>query len=311
MVLSASFGTYPRPDFLREYQIKTYGKQKKQGHVSTDEDDRAMTEAMRRVVEDQTGLDIITDGMLAWDDYLASVAEDFEGIRMGGLIRFYDNNTYYRRPIIEGEIVAKGDFIKNNFSRLNEVNPGEMTKVVIPGPYTLYCLSEDRHYRNKGEGIAAMSAALRKEVEGIDAEYIQIDEPSLSYELDKDILGIIEEELGKLVSATDSKTIIATYFGDLNTCISEIAELEADYIGIDCVSFPDNYELAVQAGIRNMQLGLIDARNTKAEDPIRIKNKIDVLDSDDHIISTNCGLEFLPRKYALRKLDIISAIAKK
>jgi len=65
----------------------------------------------------------------------------------------------------------------------------------------------------------------------------------------------------------------------------------------------------VQSQIKNVQLGVLDARNTKLEDKIQVKNKIDMLGSDDIIISTNCGLEFLPRKYARRKLDLLSNIA--
>jgi methionine synthase II (cobalamin-independent) len=34
-----------------------------------------------------------------------------------------------------------------------------------------------------------------------------------------------------------------------------------------------------------------------------------MLNSDDIIISTNCGLEFLPREYALRKADLLSKLA--
>ncbi len=308
MVLSASFGSYPRPEAYREYLIETYGKQKKQDHVPTDRDAEMLLAATRGVVEDQTGLDIITDGQLTWDDFLVSVAADFEGVRMGGLIRFYDNNTYYRRPTIIGEVSNDQPILNEELTVLRELNPGAKVKAVVPGPYSLYKLSQDRFYHDEAEAIAAMSMALLTEIEALDADYIQIDEPSLSYEMDKDLFPIVEDELKKLTNAAKGKTIIATYFGKLNSCVKEIMGLEADYIGVDCVSFEDNYEVLVQSGMKSVQLGLLDARNTKLEDEIELKNRIDMLDSDDLIISTNCGLEFLPREYALRKIDLLSKL---
>lgn len=309
MVLSASFGSYPRPDALREYQIKAHGKQKKVDRAPTEEDERMLAEATRQVVEDQTGLDIITGGQLTWDDFLASVAAGFEGVRMGGLIRFYDNNVYYRRPVITGEVANGEPSLVKGLTLLKGLNPGAATKAVVPGPYTLYELSEDEFYGDKAEGVAALSEALRTEIGALEADYVQIDEPSLSYDLDKDVFGSVNDELKRLAKAADGKTIIATYFGDLTLCMQEIAELKADYIGVDVVSFPDNYETLVKSGLKNVQLGALDARNIKLEDDVRLRNQIEMLDSEDMIVSTNCGLEFLPREYALRKVDLLSKIA--
>ena len=53
MVLTASFGSYPRPDALREYQIKAYGRQKKVDHVTTKEDERMLAEAIARLIDDE------------------------------------------------------------------------------------------------------------------------------------------------------------------------------------------------------------------------------------------------------------------
>ncbi len=310
MVLSASFGSYPRPDALREYQIKAYGRQKKVDHVPTSEDEAQLLSATREVVGDQAGLDIITDGQLGWDDYLASVAAGFSGLKMGGLIRFYDNNTYYRRPTIVGDISNPKPSLKKDLSLLKKLNPGSKLKAVIPGPYTLCELSEDKHYGDKPEVVAAFADALKVEVAALDADYIQIDEPSLSYDIDKDVFESVNDELKNLVKAAKGKTIIATYFGDLNSCIDEVASLKADYVGIDCVSFKGNYELALQAGLKKVQLGILDARNTKLDDAVHCKDMIEMLGSDDVIISTNCGLEFLPREYARRKLELLSKLAR-
>ena len=310
MVLTASFGSYPRPEALREYQIKTHGKQKKVDYVPTKKDEDMLAAATRQAVEDQTGLGIITDGQLTWDDFLPSIAAGFSGIKMGGLIRFYDNNTYYRRPTVVAPIEHKKPVLKENLELLKKLNPGVKTKAVIPGPYSLFDLSEDKHYNDDAECIAAFAKALEAEVRGLDADFIQIDEPSLSYNLDRDLFPVIQDGLKKLVKAAKGKTIVATYFGELMACIEELQQVKADYIGVDCVSFEGNYEVLVQSGIKNVQLGLLDARNTKIEDAVRMKGRIEMLDSDKIIVSTNCGLESLPRKYAMRKVGLLSKLGK-
>ncbi len=313
MILSASFGSFPRPDFLREYQIKRYGKQKRVDDAMREGDIEVLKRGVRAVVEDQTGLDIITDGQLIWDDFLASVATDFDGVEMGGLIRFYDNNAYYRKPIIRGEIRSRGGWIREQVKILREVNPGMAIKVVIPGPYTLYDLSEDKYYKDKAEGIAAMASALRDEIRGVEADYVQIDEPSLSYNMDKDLFFSVKEDIERLVvegKKGGRRSILATYFGDLNSCIDELSEIRADYIGVDAVSF-DNYEVLAQSGLKNVQLGLVDARNVKMEEEAEVIKRIEGLGSNNIIISTNCGMEFIPREYALKKVDLLSTIANR
>jgi 5-methyltetrahydropteroyltriglutamate--homocysteine methyltransferase len=312
MVLTASFGSYPRPDALREYQIKTYGKQKKIDHVATKDDERMLIEATKQVVEDQTGLGIITDGMLTWDDYLASVTAGWSGIKMGGLIRFYDNNTYYRRPTIIGPVENKKPSLKGNLELLKGLNPGSKVKAIVPGPYTLYDLSEDKFYNDPEAAIKAYSKAIEAEVRELKADFIQIDEPSISYNLDRQLFPLVKDELKKIAKAANGKTIITTYFGDLSLCMREVVELQdtkADYIGVDCVSFKNNYESVVRSGLKNLQLGLLDARNTKVDNEILIRDRIEMIGSDKLIISTNCGLEFLPRKYALRKLELLSMLS--
>jgi 5-methyltetrahydropteroyltriglutamate--homocysteine methyltransferase len=308
MVLTASFGSYPRPEALREYQIKTHGKQKKVDYVQTKKDEDMLAVATRQVVEDQTGLDIITDGQLTWDDFLASVTAGFSGIKMGGLIRLYDNNTYYRRPTIVGPVENRKPVLKNDLELLEKLNPGAKVKAVVPGPYSLYDLSEDKYYKDEAEVIAAFAKALESEVKGLKADYIQIDEPSLSYNLDRDLFSTVDNELKRLVKAAEGKTIVTTYFGETMACIEELQQIKADYIGVDCVSFKNNYETLIQSGIKNVQLGLLDARNTKTEDIVLMRDRIDMVDSKDVIVSTNCGLEFLPRKYALRKISLLAKL---
>ena len=58
-------------------------------------------EEKRKVIMLQlkAGLNYITDPLLEWDDMLKPYSK-LSGIKMNGLNRFYENNTFYRKPLI-------------------------------------------------------------------------------------------------------------------------------------------------------------------------------------------------------------------
>src|SRR5206468_6433805 len=49
-------------------------------------------------VQQAAGLDLLTDGMLRWQDHFRPLLEAAEGIEPGALTRFLDTNTFYRAP---------------------------------------------------------------------------------------------------------------------------------------------------------------------------------------------------------------------
>src|SRR5437667_21752 len=49
-------------------------------------------------VQQQAGLDLLSDGMLRWQDLFRPVLEAGEGLETGALTRFLDTNTFYRAP---------------------------------------------------------------------------------------------------------------------------------------------------------------------------------------------------------------------
>ena len=54
------------------------------------------------------GIDVINDGLIRWDDLLAPFARAWKNTERGPLERFYDNNTYFRQPVIKGPIESDG-----------------------------------------------------------------------------------------------------------------------------------------------------------------------------------------------------------
>ena len=90
----------------------------------------------------------------------------------------------------------------------------------------------------------------------------------------------------------------------------------ADVLGLDLVQGAATWSALARHGSKKpLVLGLIDARNTKEEDPaviatqlLALKGSVDLRAS---FLSPSNGLDFLPRDRARRKLWILCEAAKK
>ena len=316
-LISANTGSYPRigdgPN--QQYLRKAITSLDKGEAVLTDVA-RAEKDVVREVLNEQiiAGIDLVTDGQIRWHDPISYIAGKLEGVRVSGLLRFFDTNFYFRQPIVEGEIKWKGPILKDEylFARSNSSNP---VKVVITGPYTLAAHSASKVDFSKL--VLSYAEAIKKEIEtlsSLGAEIIQIDEPSI---LKKDIdFNLFSEVIGEIVKVKGrSKIALYTYFGDVSGIYEKLQDLPVDIIGIDFTYNKDLPNIIGKIGSKKaLGLGLVDGRNTrleKAEEVLKILEKlIPKIQSDHSYLNPSSGLEYLPRGRAFEKLELISKIKK-
>lgn len=278
------------------------------------EDD--VTKAVLREQAD-AGIDIVTDGQIRWYDSQSHIARGLPSVEIDGLVRYFDTNTYYRQPVVHHAISWKDPILVEewNFAQANSKRP---VKAVVTGPLTLASLALDKHYGKKRPIALDLATALAEEVGNLvraGAKHIQIDEPILTRHPED--LGLAVEGLERIHSnmGTASLTLF-TYFGDVAKIFADLAEAPADAIGLDLVQGSATWPAILKHGSdKPLVLGLIDARNTKKEDPGEVAKKVltlkDKIDLKASSISPSNGLEFLPRDRAREKLRIVVAAAKK
>src|SRR3972149_5063765 len=77
-----------------------------EGRLSQAQLDEVADEVTREVIEEQVaaGLDLITDGLIRWQDDFSYTARALEGLRTTGLLRYFDTNTYFRQPVTTGAV---------------------------------------------------------------------------------------------------------------------------------------------------------------------------------------------------------------
>lgn len=319
-LLTASAGSYPRigDRFEQQRHRQAYARWER-GELSDEEFERVQDEVTKEVIEEQVraGLDLVTDGQVRWYDQISHFARKLGGCEIDGLLRFFDTNTYFRQPVIKGEVRWLEPIVVEEFKFARGVSPRPV-KPVITGPYTLAASSINRHYADLDELALDFARALCREVEAIadaGAELIQIDEPSiLKNPEDFELFEAIIEELSKHKGSAN--LALYTYFGDAAPLYKKLQELPVDVLGLDFTYSPKLIEVIEAEGSeKGLGLGLIDGRNTRMEREAEIlpilKRILNRVEARTIYLNPSCGLEYLPREVAFAKLKNLVAIVKR
>src|SRR5207342_2898170 len=79
------------------------------------------------------GLDLLTDGMLRWQDHFRPLLQAADGLETGALTRFLDTNTFYRAPKASSGTPKLAGPLEARFSA---PVPGPRV-ATLPSPYAL------------------------------------------------------------------------------------------------------------------------------------------------------------------------------
>ncbi|MBI3844763.1 MAG: hypothetical protein HY292_09015 [Planctomycetes bacterium] len=321
MLRSAAVNSYPRVgDRGGQQKLRAAIAHHDTGAIS-DEELRAVADEITAEViaeQERAGIDLVTDGQVRWDDSLAPIARGLAGFEIAGLLRWFDTNTYYRQPVATGPIEWRRPILVRDFEFARS-RATRTLKAVVTGPYTLAKLSIDRHYGKLGDFAMAIARALRSEVQALasaGATFIQIDEPAITR--NKKDFPILAEALAVLVDGLPKTTCtcLGTYLGELAGLFADVVDLPVDVLGIECLRRDGTWsELRKHSFSKGLQLGLLDAMNTRLEDPSDVVERLvemrTVLRGRDVWIAPSAGLEFLPRETAFRKLECAAEIARR
>jgi 5-methyltetrahydropteroyltriglutamate--homocysteine methyltransferase len=313
-------GTLPRPKGLIEV-TRAYDR----GRTDEKKLEKAFEQSTLEAISVQLSADFsyITDGMLKWQDFLRPFTENLYGVSVGGLARWFNNNVFYRKPVIMKDIkLEKGVIEKVTYIKLLPKN--FPWKVVLPAPFTFAQLSENQFYRNKAELMFKYAQILREEIKrlaDLGIKYVQLSDPALVYKpimtsLSRDELNIVSEALKVAVEGIPIKTCLQTFFGDFSQILPEALDFPVEHLGIDLYE-TDFQKLKDYSFEKGVALGLVDSRSSlveKIDELFKLANKM--IDSiycskvKDVFICPNCDLDFLPWEIAEEKIKVIGNVAR-
>jgi 5-methyltetrahydropteroyltriglutamate--homocysteine methyltransferase len=309
-MLTTVVGDYPRiPNRPRPAKLRAALARLDRGEITEADLARVQDEVTLEVIDEQVraGVDVVSDGHIRWEDEQTYVTRKLRGTSINGLVRYFDNNTYFRQPVVGGAIAWSEPVTVADYQFAAGHSPRPV-KAVLTGPYTLARLSDNGFYASVEECALAYAAALHQEALALQeagAPIIQLNEPAiLKHKEDWPVLRAAVEAVFEGISAEKA---VYTFFGDVAGLYPQMLELPCDILGLDFVSGPRNFDLLHGDGFsKKLGLGLVDARNTKLERVeslvAGIRRAAEIVSPEWIHLSPNCGLDFLPREIAEAKL---------
>lgn len=314
-LLTANHSSYPRIGASADEQaLRRTIAQRDRGEKTDADVLAAENELVLLTLRDQerAGIDIITDGLIRWDDPISYLAAKLDGTSTDGLLRYFDTNFYFRRPVVHRELQRSQPLIVDEI-RWASQRSARPVKAVLTGPFTLAQLS--LHEGATASLVLSYAEALSAEVAALAAagvRLIQIDEPSLLRHPTE--LAIARESLALVAAGKgNSELALALYFGDVVPLYAALQELPFDSLVLDFTYSPDLPRLIeVDGSVKSLGFGLLDGRNTRLEDKSMATRQLERMlarvSAKRNCLTTSCGLEYLPRDHAQAKLRYLTEI---
>ncbi len=318
-LLLANHSSYPRVgDGPGRQRLRRAYAQHERGEITSQDFEAIQTSVIQEIVQEQAGagLDVVTDGQIRWYDPISHFAGRLGGVKINGLLRFFDTNFYIRQPVVVDRISWRGPILVEEYRSAQAVS-SKPVKVTLTGPYTLgrFSIMESPRYRDLPELVADYTEAMMKEVEalaGAGATLIQIDEPSILHhtgeaELAKVALTRIGSRKGS------ARLLLATYFGDAAPLYEVLQGFPVDVLGFDFTYSRKLSDLIARHGSEKaIAFGLIDGRNTRMERKEEVlptlRKVLPKVTGSPSYLTSSCGLEYLPRDKAHLKLKQMATV---
>ncbi len=309
MVEAHLTGAFPRSEQLVEATRAAV-----RGKISQAQVDAILDNDIASLVELQSSpsMDALVDGQLNWQDIFRPFSDVFTGIQLGGLTRWFDNNTFYRKPIIVEKVTLSGADVGQFFR--HDLLPGlARKKAILPGPFTFAVLAQNSAYPSLADLVDDLAHALKQtvaELERVGYSYFQFNEPALCTDgRSKDDLEVAKHAFEVCAKGTGGKTMLHTYFGDAGSVIDQLLDYPIDGIGLDF--YATSIESLTQNDFnKDLGCGCIDGRNSlleNAQDLSKFVAKVEEdLEPKSIVLCPNCDLEFLPQNVAEKKVHLLA-----
>jgi 5-methyltetrahydropteroyltriglutamate--homocysteine methyltransferase len=260
------------------------------------------------------GVDVINDGHIRWDDLLAPFAAAWSGVHRGPLERFYDNNTYFRQPTIDGPIKSDGQTLVRAFRYAKSIATHEL-KCAVAGPITFATLAIDKHYASLEDRTLAVADAIAADVQALGAAgatLVDVEDPGLVFAPQHIELA---REAYRRIAAAGVPLAVQPYFFPADRILEALASFPVAQVGIDVRSRDTTAlrRLDIFKG-KTVVLGVVDARNTRLETAGELGKLVDealrLVPAESLWLSTTTGLEYLPHDVASKKLAALAEAAR-
>ncbi|MFB6113991.1 MAG: 5-methyltetrahydropteroyltriglutamate--homocysteine methyltransferase [Halodesulfurarchaeum sp.] len=324
--LATTPGLFPLPDWAKTELAERKGRQKSD-LIGGDEDEAVVetyARARQEVIEWQqdAGLDRIVEGQLRWDDMLCHPLAVHEAVDTGGLIRYYDNNNFYREMVVTDELTVDGD-VGSELDAASAMAPDDGLQAVLPGPYSLSDLATDDYYGTDADFLAGIASFLAGEIrEFPSVQTVFLLEPSLGTNPPDQVESVVDavSTVARAIhESTGADAVLHPYWGVLpDSLYASLLDSPIDGLGFDLVTEADeNEDLVREYGAPDRaSLGIVDGQNTRIETESEIDARLESFAStaadppEMAYLTTNTEPFYLPVNKFQDKLQALANAAQ-
>ena len=322
-------GSYPQPEWLIDGErlgerLPPRVRAQELWRVPEPFLEEAQDDATRLAVSDmeRAGVDVITDGEMRRESYSNRFATALEGVDLDQPGVALDR-TGHENPVprVVGPIRRAHPVEVRDVEFLRSLTERRI-KITVPGPFTMTQQAQNDHYPDERSLALAYAEAVNEELRDLKAagaDVVQIDEPYLQARPEP-AREYALEAIGRALAGIDGDTVLHTCFGyahvvherpsgypflrELNTCAATHVSLEAAQPGLDPEVLRDLPDKVIVLGVLDLGSSGVETAEVVAG---RIRAALEVVPPDRLVLAPDCGMKYLPRERAFRKLQALVA----
>ncbi len=267
--------------------------------------------------QDDAGLDILTDGEIRRESYSNHFATALDGVDIDNPGTALDRSGHPNPvPRIAGDIRRPGP-IQAEDVRFLRRHTDRTIKITVPGPFTMSQQAQNDHYADGRAVALAYADVVREEVADLfaaGADIVQLDEPYLQARPEAARqYGV--EALERALAGAPGPTALHICFGyaaiiherpEGYSFLAELADAPVGSVSVETAQ--SGLDPTTLRPLRNkgIILGVLDLSTPEVEtaDVVagRVRRALDCVDVDKLVLSSDCGLKYLPRAAAAGKM---------
>jgi 5-methyltetrahydropteroyltriglutamate--homocysteine methyltransferase len=275
-------------------------------------------EAFRRdrdeylAVQRKAGLDLLSDGLLRWQDLFRPLVEASEGMEAQVLVRWFQNNSFFRAPAVHGK-----PSLRDSVPLFEENGFPEPRVATLPSPYVFSraALSDQDRDSLMLDLARDVLAPAASRLVAAGSTLVHLEEPWLaSFGIADPSWEALEQALGPIREATeDAVLVLHLYYGDAAPHADRLRQLPVDAVGIDFTE-TDVEALPAPFGT-GLVAGFLDGRRSVVEGPDEITGFLlevaDRLQPSSLFLSSGSDLELLGEQVARKKVEVLGEAARR
>jgi 5-methyltetrahydropteroyltriglutamate--homocysteine methyltransferase len=268
-------------------------------------------------LQEEAGLDIVTDGEIRRESYSNRFATALEGVDIDNPGTALDRSGHPNPvPRVVGKIRRKHAVEVEDLKFLRR-HTTRKVKMTVPGPFTMSQQAQIDFYPKVADAAMDYAEAVNAEIKDLfaaGADVVQIDEPYMQARPGPAAeygLAALNRALDGVTGTTavhicfgyaaiiHERPSAYSFLGQLKGCRCGQISIETAQSNLDCAVLKDLPDHKIMLGVLDLSTPEVETPETVAG---RIRRALAYRKPEDIIVAPDCGLKYLPREAAFGKM---------